>query len=247
MLQCLSKAFTLPNSFLLFLTLIRTCVLFFTLCERTDNGPFANSSSSLFFSWKKVSYSWSSTRNNYILKYLYRGFCYTSNKNKISTKSINNNQQINRNARHTQPYQRMINNANTTPQGKVQEEAVGRCAIFRNRCAFSTTLRSSSRLLKPSTRLLICLMVEDTLVQKPTDGNGRVNGGSNPSVNGAGQTPTKDINALKSKDKKKRKKKKKKAVAIKPKVEEVKVKSFALNMLCHCANESFSLKKRLWK
>ncbi len=44
----LSKAFTLPRSFLLFRQLMRTCVLFFTDCVRTDNGPVLNSSSSRF-------------------------------------------------------------------------------------------------------------------------------------------------------------------------------------------------------
>merc|ERR550532_2658870 len=46
MLQCRSKAFTLPRSFLLFRQLIKTCVLFLTDCVRTDNGPVLNSSSS---------------------------------------------------------------------------------------------------------------------------------------------------------------------------------------------------------
>lgn len=46
MLQCLSNALTLPSSFLLFLQLISTCVLFLTDCVRTDNGPVLNSSSS---------------------------------------------------------------------------------------------------------------------------------------------------------------------------------------------------------
>ena len=48
MLQCLSKAFTLPNSFLLFRQLINTCVLFLTDCVKTESGPVLNSSSSLF-------------------------------------------------------------------------------------------------------------------------------------------------------------------------------------------------------
>merc|ERR1711909_105975 len=46
MLQCLSKALTLPSSFLLFLQLMRTCVLLFTLCVRTESGPVLNSSCS---------------------------------------------------------------------------------------------------------------------------------------------------------------------------------------------------------
>lgn len=45
-LQCRSKALTLPNNFLLFLQLIRTCVLFLTDWVKTDNGPVLNSSSS---------------------------------------------------------------------------------------------------------------------------------------------------------------------------------------------------------
>lgn len=49
-LQCLSKAFTLPSNFLLFLQLISTWVLFLTDCVRTDNGPVLNSSSSLLAS-----------------------------------------------------------------------------------------------------------------------------------------------------------------------------------------------------
>lgn len=48
MLQCLSKAFTRPNSFLLFLQFINTWVLFLTDCVRTERGPVLNSSSSLF-------------------------------------------------------------------------------------------------------------------------------------------------------------------------------------------------------
>ena len=47
MLQCLSNAFTLPSSFLLFLQLMRTWVLFFTLSVRTLRGPVWNSSCSL--------------------------------------------------------------------------------------------------------------------------------------------------------------------------------------------------------
>ena len=43
----LSKAFTLPSSFLLFLQLMRTCVLFLTDCVRTESGPVLNSSCSL--------------------------------------------------------------------------------------------------------------------------------------------------------------------------------------------------------
>merc|ERR1719458_453152 len=46
MLQCLSKAFTRPSSFLLFLQLIRTWVLFFTESVRTLRGPVENSSCS---------------------------------------------------------------------------------------------------------------------------------------------------------------------------------------------------------
>merc|ERR1712241_1581755 len=47
MLQCLSNAFTLPRSFLLFLQLMRTWVLFFTLSVSTLRGPVWNSSCSL--------------------------------------------------------------------------------------------------------------------------------------------------------------------------------------------------------
>ena len=47
MLQCRSNALTRPSSFLLFLQLISTCVLLFTLCVSTDSGPVENSSSSL--------------------------------------------------------------------------------------------------------------------------------------------------------------------------------------------------------
>lgn len=43
----LSKAFTLPKIFLLFLQLIKTWVLFLTDWVRTDNGPVLNSSCSL--------------------------------------------------------------------------------------------------------------------------------------------------------------------------------------------------------
>ena len=39
MLQCRSKAFTLPRSFLLFRQLISTCAFVFTLCINTDSGP----------------------------------------------------------------------------------------------------------------------------------------------------------------------------------------------------------------
>ena len=46
MLQCLSKALTLPKSFLLFRQLIKTCVLFLTDCVKTLSGPVLNSSSS---------------------------------------------------------------------------------------------------------------------------------------------------------------------------------------------------------
>ena len=46
MLQCLSKALTRPKSFLLFLQLMRTWVLFLTDWVRTDRGPVLNSSSS---------------------------------------------------------------------------------------------------------------------------------------------------------------------------------------------------------
>lgn len=48
MLQCLSKAFTRPSSFLLFLQLIKTWELVFTLVVRTDRGPVRNISSSRF-------------------------------------------------------------------------------------------------------------------------------------------------------------------------------------------------------
>ena len=47
MLQCLSKAFTRPSNFLLFLQLMRTWVLFFTLSVSTLKGPVWNSSCSL--------------------------------------------------------------------------------------------------------------------------------------------------------------------------------------------------------
>ena len=47
MLQCLSNAFTRPSNFLLFLQLMSTCVLLFTLCVSTDSGPVENSSSSV--------------------------------------------------------------------------------------------------------------------------------------------------------------------------------------------------------
>lgn len=50
MLQCLSNAFTLASSFLLFRQLIRTWVLFFTDCVKTDRGPVLNSSCSLWAS-----------------------------------------------------------------------------------------------------------------------------------------------------------------------------------------------------
>lgn len=50
MLQCLSNAFTLASSFLLFRQLIRTWVLFFTDCVKTDKGPVLNSSCSLWAS-----------------------------------------------------------------------------------------------------------------------------------------------------------------------------------------------------
>ena len=39
MFACLSNAFTLASNFLLFLKLIKTCVLFLTLCCRTERGP----------------------------------------------------------------------------------------------------------------------------------------------------------------------------------------------------------------
>ena len=55
MLQCLSKAFTRPNNFLLLRQLIKTCVLFLTEDIRTDNGPVLNSSSSRCFNSSKVS------------------------------------------------------------------------------------------------------------------------------------------------------------------------------------------------
>lgn len=47
MLQCRSKALTLPSNFLLFLQLISTWVLLRTDIVKTDNGPVLNSSSSL--------------------------------------------------------------------------------------------------------------------------------------------------------------------------------------------------------
>ena len=46
----LSNALTRPRSFLLFLQLIKTWVLFLTDCVRTESGPVLNSSSSLFAS-----------------------------------------------------------------------------------------------------------------------------------------------------------------------------------------------------
>lgn len=46
MLQCLSKALTLANSFLLFLQLIKTCVLALTLDVSTESGPARNAESS---------------------------------------------------------------------------------------------------------------------------------------------------------------------------------------------------------
>lgn len=46
MLQWRSKALTRPSNFLLLRQLMRTCVLFFTDCVSTDNGPVLNSSSS---------------------------------------------------------------------------------------------------------------------------------------------------------------------------------------------------------
>jgi len=46
MLQCRSKAFTRPSSFLLFRQLMSTCVLFLTDWVRTESGPVWNSSSS---------------------------------------------------------------------------------------------------------------------------------------------------------------------------------------------------------
>ena len=54
-LQWRSKAFTLPKSFLLFLQLMRTWLLFFTDCVSTDNGPVLNSSCSLWASSSGVS------------------------------------------------------------------------------------------------------------------------------------------------------------------------------------------------
>ena len=50
MLQCLSNALTLPNNFLLFRQLIKTCELVFTAVVRTDRGPVRKSSSSRFSS-----------------------------------------------------------------------------------------------------------------------------------------------------------------------------------------------------
>lgn len=46
MLQCLSKALTLANSFLLFLQLIKTCVLALTLDVSTERGPARKAESS---------------------------------------------------------------------------------------------------------------------------------------------------------------------------------------------------------
>lgn len=43
MFRCLSKAFTLPSSFLLFRQLIKICVWFMTDCCRIDSGPTFNS------------------------------------------------------------------------------------------------------------------------------------------------------------------------------------------------------------
>ena len=45
---CLSNAFTRPSNFLLFLQLMRTCVLFLTDCVNTLSGPVLNSSCSLW-------------------------------------------------------------------------------------------------------------------------------------------------------------------------------------------------------
>ena len=52
MLQCLSKAFTRPNNFLLFRQFINTCEFVLTLSANTDKGPLFNSSSS-FFSYSR--------------------------------------------------------------------------------------------------------------------------------------------------------------------------------------------------
>mmetsp|Transcript_34964 Transcript_34964/g.99120 ORF Transcript_34964/g.99120 Transcript_34964/m.99120 type:complete len:239 (-) Transcript_34964:70-786(-) len=57
MLQCLSKAFTRPSNFRLFLQLIRTCELVFTLVVSTESGPVRNSSSS-FFSLSSTLIGW---------------------------------------------------------------------------------------------------------------------------------------------------------------------------------------------
>lgn len=62
MLQCRSKAFTLPSSFLLLRQLMSTWVLFFTDCVSTDSGPVLNSSSSCRASSSGVSSDFGFTR-----------------------------------------------------------------------------------------------------------------------------------------------------------------------------------------
>ena len=54
MLQCLSKALTRPNNFLLFRQLINTCELLLTLVVSTDKGPVLKASSSRFSSSSTV-------------------------------------------------------------------------------------------------------------------------------------------------------------------------------------------------
>mmetsp|Transcript_1401 Transcript_1401/g.4173 ORF Transcript_1401/g.4173 Transcript_1401/m.4173 type:complete len:211 (+) Transcript_1401:171-803(+) len=56
MLQCLSNAFTRASSFRLFLQLISTCELLFTLVVSTERGPVRNSSSSFFSSSSTVGF-----------------------------------------------------------------------------------------------------------------------------------------------------------------------------------------------
>jgi len=89
MLQCLSKAFTRPRSFRLFLQLISTCALVFTLCVKTDKGPAWKSRSSFFSTWEEqplslanlaVLLTWLHTVDNHELaiqtSYLCRHFSY---------------------------------------------------------------------------------------------------------------------------------------------------------------------------
>merc|ERR1711862_255626 len=59
MLQCRSKALTLPRSFLLFRQLIKTCVLLLTDCVRTDKDPvliFLLASFKLFWSHLRLGF-----------------------------------------------------------------------------------------------------------------------------------------------------------------------------------------------